>query len=154
MVAWRDKIWEWYMDESMVQIWDGCSRILWRQPKENTSHRERYFARTPSTGRHVTQIAHFSSVHHVLTTFLVDDKVYVDSVHNTHIYDVPANSGWVWLGDPWHPYTNPDFQIRRLYYGPRTEALKYGLVNWKTKVKYYHLLITVCFFILISETWG
>ena len=64
-------------------------------------------------------------------SFLVDDKVYVDAVHNKHIYDVPVNSGWVWLGDPWHPYTNPDFQIRRLYYGPRTEAQKYGLINWK-----------------------
>ena len=61
--------------------------------------------------------------------FLVDDKVYVDFIHNNHIYELPANSAWVWVGDPHYPYGNPDFQMRRLYYGPRTEALKYGLVN-------------------------
>ena len=68
-----------------------------------------------------------------LISLLVDDKLYVDLTYNNHIYEIAANSGWVWIGDPWHPYTNPDFQIRRLYYGPRTEALKYGLINWKIK---------------------
>jgi len=59
----------------------------------------------------------------------VDDIVYVDFIHNNHIYELPANSAWVWVGDPKYPYVNPDFQMRRLYYGPRTEALKYGIVN-------------------------
>ena len=61
--------------------------------------------------------------------FLVDDIVYVDVIHNNHIYELPANSAWVWVGDPHYPYANTDFQMRRLYYGPRTEALKYGLIN-------------------------
>ena len=59
----------------------------------------------------------------------VDGVQYVDNVYNNHLYDVAADSGWVWIGDPWHPYTNPDFQMRRIYYGPRSEAIKFGLVN-------------------------
>ena len=78
--------------------------------------------------------AHFFSNFFKTFHISVDDKVYVDLVHNNHIYEIPANSGWVWLGDPWHHYTNPDFQIRRLYYGPRTDAQKYGLLNWKNKI--------------------
>ena len=61
--------------------------------------------------------------------FLVGDIVYVDFIHNNHLYELPANSAWVWVGGPKYPYVNPDFQMRRLYYGPRTEALKYGIVN-------------------------
>ena len=129
----------------MVQVWDGCSRILWREPKEDKSHRGRYFARTQHTNR-------FHPLRFLVITFhiSVDDKVYVDLVHNNHIYEVPANSGWVWLGDPWYPYTNPDFQIRRLYYGPRTEAQKYGLLNWKNK--FIHVSYVANYVILTSET--
>ena len=86
--------------------------------------------------------------------FLVDDIVYIDFIHNNHIYELPANSARVWVGDPHYPYANPDFQMRRLDYGPRTEALKYGLfikLKNKTEILSFILLFIAWFlFILIS----
>ena len=72
-------------------------------------------------------------------TFLVDGVIYTDKVYDDHLWELPAGTSWVWLGDPWWPYKNPDFQMRRLYYGPRTEAIKYGLIkgSWRCKLKFF-----------------
>ena len=108
---------------SMVEIQNGCNRIrAW-----NTRDNANYFRKWVHYILYIFFNYHpnFQDESQGLKIISVDNKVYLNSTYSNHIYE---HARWVWIGDKSHPYVNPDFKIRRLFYGTRTEAKRWGLI--------------------------